>query len=165
VFLAGSVLPRDYPWELMTARGQVGHLLRNDQATKDVPVGVLCAALRGLGSRDVGTAGVNGFDQVVAETARYPGAFPGGHGAALNSPQRIADVAAFLTKGDSLSPGTATAPGWFLRAGRFAQVAPFFAATAALAALVAHLLGVDLDGTRLAEICGAAFLLALLKAL
>lgn len=165
VFLAGSVLPRAYPWELVTGRGQVLDLVRNDQATKDIPVGLLCSLLRGLGSRDVGTAGVNGFDQVVAQTSRYPGAFDGGHGAALTGPERVKDVAQFLTRGECLSPATDAAPSWFLRAGRVAQAAPAFAGAAGGVVLAAQLCRADLSAKRIGQIGAAAALLAVLKAL
>jgi hypothetical protein len=82
VFLAGSVLPAEYPWRTRVQDGQVGHL-RNDRAARDVPVGILCAGLRGLGMRDVGTGGVEGFylydDDAKTEVYYYPG----GHSAAL----------------------------------------------------------------------------------
>src|SRR3712207_632309 len=54
VYLAGSVLPREYPWTRITGRGQVHEMVLNDRATCDTPVGWLCSALRGLGMRDVG---------------------------------------------------------------------------------------------------------------
>jgi hypothetical protein len=61
VVLVGSVLPRGYNLEKIFGRDQV-ELLRNDRANCDIPVGILCSALRGLGMRDVGTAGFDGFD-------------------------------------------------------------------------------------------------------
>ncbi|WP_316239247.1 lipase family alpha/beta hydrolase [Bradyrhizobium sp. SZCCHNR1015] len=61
VILVGSVLPRTYDWQKVFARSQV-ELLRNDRANRDFPVGILCSALRGLGMRDVGSAGFHGFD-------------------------------------------------------------------------------------------------------
>jgi hypothetical protein len=59
--------------------------LRNDIATEDWPVGILCSGLDGLGlADDVGTGGFNGFARVVAqdrfEEIKY---FDGGHGKAL----------------------------------------------------------------------------------
>jgi alpha-beta hydrolase superfamily lysophospholipase len=81
VALAGCVLPREYPWHERFERGQVQHL-RNDRATKDVPVGWLCSGLRGLAMRDVGTAGVDGFlgDYGRSVEVAY---HVGGHGRAL----------------------------------------------------------------------------------
>jgi hypothetical protein len=82
IYLAGSVLPREYEWTEIIRRGQVTERIHNDQSVDDVPVGWLCAALRGLGMRDVGTAGVFGFDEQPTLLVEHRG-FRGGHGAAL----------------------------------------------------------------------------------
>lgn len=82
VLLAGSVLPSDYPWQDRIRQHQVRGV-RNDRAAKDVPVGFLCAGLRGLGMRDVGTGGVSGFyweDPAKTEVYYYDG----GHSKALD---------------------------------------------------------------------------------
>lgn len=104
VYLAGSVLPRSYPWQTVLDRNQVEGSVRNDRAVRDYPVGWLCAFLRGLGMRDVGTAGVNGFDFASPQMVGYSGSFEvevkgGGHGAALTGADRLADVAGFLAEG------------------------------------------------------------------
>ena len=79
VALAGSVLPTDYPWSSLIDRKQVLSV-RNDCASRDFPVALLCSALRGLGMRDIGTGGFNGFFGGAVEEVRY---HPGGHGAML----------------------------------------------------------------------------------
>ncbi|WP_400994789.1 esterase/lipase family protein [Agromyces sp. GXQ0307] len=106
IFLAGTVLPRGYEWQKRFDRRQVGHwvsegewepgVIRNDRATRDVPVGILCSWLRGLGSADVGTAGVNGFENVSSATIDQSRLIKGGHGAALENGDQLADIAAYL---------------------------------------------------------------------
>jgi hypothetical protein len=93
VYLAGTVLPREYPWIDRFKERQVG-TVRVDRARTDIPVGWLCAALRGLGMRDVGTAGVYGFDQDHDRLCEYHH-LPGGHGAALEQ-ERLQNVADFI---------------------------------------------------------------------
>ena len=122
VYLAGSVLPREYPWTTIEQRGQVG-AVHTDRATKDVPVGWLCAALSGLGMRDVGTAGATGFDQSASILHEHSGAFGGGHGAALKTPERISEVAAFLVDGKAGHDPAEAPRGWFGLVGRVAAVA------------------------------------------
>jgi alpha-beta hydrolase superfamily lysophospholipase len=60
VYLAGSVLPRDYPWRDRCDRLQVEKLC-NARSSFDWPVGILCNGLRGVGMRDIGTGGFDGF--------------------------------------------------------------------------------------------------------
>ena len=81
VFLAGSVLPRDYPWRDRFDNGQLSSF-RNDRSRKDIPVGILCSGLQGIRMHDVGTAGFDGFlfnDNRTEEVFFYDG----GHGAPL----------------------------------------------------------------------------------
>jgi len=81
IILAGSVLPADYPWREIYKRGQYKEL-RNDQANADFPVGFLCSGLHGLGRKDIGTGGYEGFQDDDNSVIQY--AFhPGDHGAAL----------------------------------------------------------------------------------
>src|SRR5262249_40006971 len=82
VVLAGSVLPTQFDWSVIIGRKQVV-ALRNDRAARDWPVGALCSALRGLGMRDVGTAGVDGFLGSATKEVCY---YPGGHGDMLLEP-------------------------------------------------------------------------------
>ncbi|AFZ24689.1 hypothetical protein Cylst_2476 [Cylindrospermum stagnale PCC 7417] len=60
VYLAGSVLPRDYPWKEKFDKDQV-EMLCNARSSSDWPVGILCNGLRGVGMRDIGTGGFDGF--------------------------------------------------------------------------------------------------------
>jgi len=83
VLLAGSVLPVGYDWRGRRETGQVRRI-RNDRAARDIPVGVLCAGLRGLGMRDVGTAGVDGFHEWDDDAKSEVYYYPGGHSAALS---------------------------------------------------------------------------------
>ncbi|GIF50740.1 hypothetical protein DFJ67_1850 [Asanoa ferruginea] len=84
VLLAGSVLPVGYDWRGRREAGQVRRI-RNDRAARDIPVGVLCAGLRGLGMRDVGTAGVDGFHEWDDDAKSEVYYYPGGHSDALNA--------------------------------------------------------------------------------
>lgn len=60
IYLAGSVLPRDYPWRDKCDKAQVEKLC-NARSSFDWPVGILCNGLRGVGMRDIGTGGFDGF--------------------------------------------------------------------------------------------------------
>ncbi|WP_414565790.1 MULTISPECIES: hypothetical protein [unclassified Anabaena] len=60
VYLAGSVLPRDYPWKERFDKEQV-EILCNARSSSDLPVGILCNGLRGVGMLDIGTGGFDGF--------------------------------------------------------------------------------------------------------
>lgn len=85
VTLVGSVLPQDFGWQDLvdrTGRLRVARL-RNHRARYDLPVSILCSFLRGLGMRDVGTAGVDGFLFAAHGFKRETFYYPGGHGAAL----------------------------------------------------------------------------------
>ncbi|WP_438854351.1 esterase/lipase family protein [Agromyces sp. M3QZ16-3] len=106
IFLAGTVLPRRFDWQRRFDQRQIGYwdedgawspgTIRNDRATRDVPVGMLCSWLSGLGSADVGTAGVSGFENVSSVTIDQSRTFVGGHGAALAKPAQLVDVAGYL---------------------------------------------------------------------
>lgn len=111
VYLAGSVLPRQFPWRGL-ADGQIGTLV-NACGVKDKPVGWLCSGLRGLGMSDIGTGGFDGFE------GRPPGTvevhLDGTHGAGLTA-QRLPGVARYIR--DAELPGRETStPSWL-----FAQV-------------------------------------------
>jgi hypothetical protein len=82
VYLAGSVLPCDYPWvKRFDYDNQLEHL-RNDRSSLDWPVGILCSGLRGIGMRDIGTGGFDGFywDEERTQEVFY---YKGGHGKPL----------------------------------------------------------------------------------
>jgi pimeloyl-ACP methyl ester carboxylesterase len=79
VFLAGSVLPQDFAWQVQ-AENRIDKLI-NVCATKDKPVAWLCSALRGFGQRDVGVGGFQGFELFTdGPQIRW---IEGGHGAAF----------------------------------------------------------------------------------
>ena len=92
IILVGSVLPRDYDWRKLFAY-QVGKVT-NHRAARDVPVAILCNLLRALGMKDVGTAGVDGFDQAGEEIEEIY-YYDGGHSEGLrreNLPRLVDDV-------------------------------------------------------------------------
>ncbi len=60
VYLAGSVLPRNYPWKERCDKAQIENLC-NARSSLDWPVGILCSGLQGVGMRDIGTGGFDGF--------------------------------------------------------------------------------------------------------
>jgi pimeloyl-ACP methyl ester carboxylesterase len=79
VFLAGSVLPQDFGWQVH-AENRIKHLV-NVCATKDKPVAWLCSVLRGFRQRDVGVGGFQGFELFAnGPQIRW---IEGGHGAAF----------------------------------------------------------------------------------
>lgn len=64
IYMAAPVLPRNFDWQRIIERRQVGHWLdgtwvtgeiHSDRGRRDVPVGWLCSLLNGLGSKDIGT--------------------------------------------------------------------------------------------------------------
>jgi pimeloyl-ACP methyl ester carboxylesterase len=93
VYVAGSVLPTDYPWTKFKARGQVNELV-NACGNTDVPVGVLCKMLRGVGRRHLGTGGFDGFDDVAVVREQFV-TIAGGHGAGLVD-NRLPGVADYI---------------------------------------------------------------------
>ncbi|HEY1105222.1 MAG TPA: alpha/beta fold hydrolase, partial [Agromyces sp.] len=119
IYLAGTVLPRRYDWQRLFENGQVGHRVdgewrqgevRVDRATQDVPVGILCSWLRGLGSDDVGTAGVDGFENITGRAVDQHLVLAGGHGAALQHPPQLRSIADYLARdeADAMSASTTT---------------------------------------------------------
>jgi hypothetical protein len=130
VFLAGSVLPREFDWVECADRGQVGSLV-NVCASADKPVAWLCSALRGLGMRDVGVGGFTGFDSVPPGTRqiRY---IKGGHGAALVD-KRLPGIAEFARDGESPCEAQHVAPTEFFGVmSRFAPTLTWLAGAAVL---------------------------------
>jgi pimeloyl-ACP methyl ester carboxylesterase len=94
VYLGGSVLPAEWPWE--QHRTQVAEL-RNSRASHDVPVGILCSALRGIGMKDIGTAGYTGFRLAFAEHSEWR-FYKGGHDATIAEQVRP-HIIGFLREG------------------------------------------------------------------
>lgn len=107
VYLAGSVLPRDFNWT--EHAGQVGHLV-NACGSKDFPVGVLCSALRGVGRRDLGVGGFAGFDDAPMARAQFV-TVQGGHGAGLEA-QRLDGVSTYVLEGTPPSVSGAANDPW-----------------------------------------------------
>ncbi len=104
IYLAGSVLPRTYPWGVVFRRHQVlgpgvdgVGMVHSDRGRTDVPVAVLCSMLRGAGARKLGTGGFDGFDDSVDGLVQDAGWFPGGHGSPLAGEDRQKWVAGFLS--------------------------------------------------------------------
>lgn len=94
VYLGGSVLPAEWVWD--NHRMQVREV-RNACGVHDVPVGLLCSALRGLRMTDIGTAGYTGF-RVPFHPKSEIHYYQGGHGAAVSKAAR-ADIVGFLRDG------------------------------------------------------------------
>lgn len=101
IVLAGSVLPQTYDWQSRRRDAQFRQL-RNHRAAGDIPVGVLCAALRGLLMRDIGTGGVYGFNWEDPSKKEFY-YYYGGHSAAL-AQDNLPRLAAFVMTGDDQPP-------------------------------------------------------------
>jgi hypothetical protein len=101
IYLAGSVLPREYPWQERFDLEQVKEL-RNDRSCWDWPVGILCSGLRGLGMKDIGTGGFDGFifDDNRTEEVHY---YNGGHGEPL-AKRNQSSIVTFTLDGDRSHP-------------------------------------------------------------
>ena len=101
IYLAGSVLPCEYPWQERFDLGQLREL-RNDRSYWDWPVGILCSGLRGLGMKDIGTGGFDGFyfDDPRIEDVSY---YNGGHGEPLCKKNHTS-ILAFVLNGDRSHP-------------------------------------------------------------
>ncbi|WP_433205358.1 hypothetical protein ACQP1G_17865 [Nocardia sp. CA-107356] len=128
VFLAGSVLPREFDWVRCADSGQIRTLV-NVCASADKPVAWLCSALRGLGMRDVGVGGFTGFDSVPPGTlqVRY---IKGGHGAALMD-KRLPGVVGFVHDGEPPCEAEHTEPTEFFELmSRSAPIATWVAGAA-----------------------------------
>lgn len=82
VVLVGSVLPIDYDWDKRCDFEQVKSV-RVDGSCYDWPVGWLCSGLRGLGMRDVGTGGFEGFTRSAKLNKNEFFWYNGGHSAPL----------------------------------------------------------------------------------
>lgn len=119
VYLAGSVLPRTFPWR--DHREQI-NVLVNACGSKDKPVGWLCSALRGLGMRDIGVGGFTGFDVTPAGTTQLLH-IAGGHDAGVTA-DRLPMVAEFLRTGVAPTVPTVRAPESF---GLASRTAPYLA--------------------------------------
>ena len=110
VTLAGSVLPREYDWNSRFMLGQVREVA-NHRAASDLPVAILCDLLRAFGTKDVGTAGFDGFDQ-SREEIKEVYYYAGGHSSALTDDnlRHLADFT-LTGKGNFTLASRAAAPG------------------------------------------------------
>ena len=99
--LVGSVLPADYDWNERARRGQI-QKLRVDGSCYDWPVGWLCSGLRGIGMRDVGTGGFDGFTSVGPEKTEFFW-YAGGHSRPLEE-SNLPALAKFAVTGTVVPP-------------------------------------------------------------
>lgn len=119
VYLAGSVLPREFARRDIADRGQVTTLV-NACGAKDKPVGWLCSGLRGLGMRDVGMGGFTGFNVTPAGTVQFLN-LSGGHGAGLTD-ARLPSVVAYISAGTTPAAATVAPSAGFTTMSRLAPV-------------------------------------------
>lgn len=133
IYLAGSVLPREYPWQERFDLGQLREF-RNDRSCWDWPVGILCSGLRGLGMKDIGTGGFDGFyfDDDRTEEVCY---YNGGHGEPLDK-ENHTSILAFILDGDrSHPPNLLTIEQVSANFKLISRMAPYFAPLLLLLAL------------------------------
>lgn len=97
VALVGSVLPETFEWARHI--GSRVMQLRNHRSNRDIPVAILCNLLRGLGMRDVGTAGFDGFQFVDPRATREVFYYEGGHGAPLQDVQSLQRLVSYVLTG------------------------------------------------------------------
>lgn len=104
VYLAGSVLPAEFPWLKFLETTRQISLIRSDRGSRDIPVALLAQGLRGLRMKDIGGGGFEGFADLNTPPAVQWPYFKGGHGAPLSTPERRQSVAAFVTTGAAEPP-------------------------------------------------------------
>jgi pimeloyl-ACP methyl ester carboxylesterase len=102
VAFAGSVVPKQYPWDRLRAEGRV-QAVRNDIASADWIVGVFPGLFELLHWADLGTAGHNGFQDDTPKESSFDRYFQGGHGAALNAANHPS-LARFILTGERMPP-------------------------------------------------------------
>ena len=145
IALAGSVLPRNFWQSFEGARLKYqAKRIQNHRANRDVPVALLCSALRGLRMRDIGTGGFAGFNgHRTGETAYYKG----GHGEALR-PANQASLVDFVFGYAANEPDCLEeSPGIFRQVSNAAPYAAIVAVFALAAGLGCFVLGFDgIDG-------------------
>lgn len=108
VYLAGSVLPQDF-WGRFAPRPLPADRIRNDCASRDWPVALLCNALSGVRMKDVGTGGFAGFLGNSTQEVAY---LAGGHDAALLEKRRDS-VVDFILGQNVVVATDVSGPGWF----------------------------------------------------
>lgn len=102
VAFAGSVVPKQYPWDRLRAEERV-QAVRNDIASADWIVGVFPGLFELLHWADLGTAGHNGFQDDTPKESSFDRYFQGGHGAAL-APANHPSLARFILTGERIPP-------------------------------------------------------------
>jgi hypothetical protein len=140
VYLAGSVLPADFPWQRFLASRQIS-AIRSDCGRRDLPVALLSQGLRGLRMRDIGGGGFEGFADlnappagVLAVEMRY---FKGGHGAPLKTADRRWRVARYIMTGQAERPADLIeTPGWLGVVSRAAPLLVLLVAAGIVASVV-----------------------------
>lgn len=132
ICLAGSVLPCSYDWHSLVTGNRVV-AIRNDSANGDVPVAVLCKALRTLGMADVGTGGFDGFNATPVTEVRY---HQGGHDAMFGE-ENLKSMLAFLLENDGRKPSVKL-EGDAEAMGRWSRITPY--ATVGILALLGILI-------------------------
>jgi hypothetical protein len=121
VVLAGSVLPRDFDWRPLKLTNQISDMW-NHCSRFDIPVAILCNALRGLRMKDVGTGGYDGFSTMPNCNCQY---HKGGHGAPLEDDYRpilVKQVAGIAV--DQCTPKF-QGENWFDHLSNMARILPF----------------------------------------
>jgi alpha-beta hydrolase superfamily lysophospholipase len=119
VYLAGSVLPREFGWRDFADRLQIATLV-NACGSRDKPVGWLCSGLRGLGMRDIGLGGFAGFDVTPSGTVQFLH-LDGGHGAGLTA-QHLPAVAEYIRDGKQPNPSVTEPSQLFSQVSRLAPL-------------------------------------------
>ena len=102
VAFAGSVVPKNYPWDNLIQQGRV-KAIRNDIASADWVVGIFPGFFELLKLSDIGTAGHNGFQDDAPKNSSFDQYFKGDHGAAIQ-PQNYNSLAHFILLGGRVAP-------------------------------------------------------------
>jgi predicted esterase len=102
VAFAGSVVPKDYPWDRLIQQGRV-KAVRNDIASADWVVGIFPGFFELLKLSDIGTAGHNGFQDDAPKDSSFDQYFKGDHGAAIQ-PGNHKSLASFILLGEKVNP-------------------------------------------------------------
>lgn len=102
VAFAGSVVPKNYPWDILVRQGRV-KAIRNDIASADWVVGIFPGFFELLKLSDIGTAGHNGFQDDAPKDNSFDQYFKGGHEAAIQ-PQNHTSLARFILTGEKVDP-------------------------------------------------------------
>ena len=95
-YIAGSVLPQNYPWEARVKSGQINEI-RSDGSASDWPVGLLCSALSFM--RDIGTGGFAGFKAAPHQLKEFR-YYPGGHSKPLEDRKNLEAIVSYVLNGD-----------------------------------------------------------------